>query len=131
MKSWSVPRITSVGFGRKLGGRNPPYVRTHQAPSTSTGATRPKTNAVCFGNGARIEKSVLLCEAICGICGLRGRQNHLDIRPTILLSSGFAGVLGDRITGATPDGLEARRWNVRKILDDVVLHRQRTTLRQR
>ena len=50
------------------------------------------------------------------------RQDHLDIRPTILLPSGFAGVLGDWITGATPDGLEARRWNVWKILDDVVLY---------
>src|SRR5215510_4884277 len=123
MKSCNVPRTTSVGFGRKSGSTCPEYLSARHPPRTSAGATNPSRNAVRFGSGERIEKSLLLCLRLFSLIrSLLGCEDHLDIRATVLLTSGFGRVLSDRVTGTASDRLKPRRWNVWKVLDDVVLH---------
>src|ERR1043165_4331818 len=119
----------------------------HHAPSTRAGATKPSTNAVRFGSGERIENrlergivsqiwprmnadergSDLRSSAV----NLLSCEYHLDVRATVLLTSGFSTVLGDWIARTAPNRLEPRRRNVGKVLDDVVLLRLCTLLRER
>ena len=57
MNSWSVPRTTSLGEGRKSGGANPPYVSRHHPPRTTVGATSPSSRAVRGDSGSRNSNS--------------------------------------------------------------------------